>query len=324
MHDEDHHGPLTHEEVSILRAVLELRGKTAEEVMTKLDDVFMLSVNAKLDEETMGKLLEAGHSRIPVYSQFREDIIGVCLVKQLILLDPEDSIPVSKSRIGRLPRVKKDTPLFEILHVFEEGRSHMAVVVDEIPLNESEPNSIVTASPLWIASPHNKTHRRFRTLGIITLEDVIEELIGQEIVDETDVYVDINNKVKVGRMLDLLSRESSFLSPSTSAELNLSSETRPLVSPNMNAKYGSTSVNPKTPLATPKMRARKFRESLVPAHELLKEVSSNVTPVHGFVGGQRVIISESGEVEVEVPHFTLDRSSRPASPNNIGNLESLD
>ncbi|KAI9342899.1 hypothetical protein BDR26DRAFT_801615, partial [Obelidium mucronatum] len=181
MHDEDHHGPLNHEEVSILRAVLELRGKTAENVMTKLDDVFMLSLDTKLDESAMKLLIDAGHSRVPVYNNIREDIIGVVLVKQLILLDPEDAVPVYRSRIGRLPRVKRDTPLFEILHVFEEGRSHMAIVVDELPLDEeSFPNTIITASPLWIPSP-KVGQRRFATLGIITLEDVIEELIGQEI-----------------------------------------------------------------------------------------------------------------------------------------------
>ncbi|KAJ3141918.1 hypothetical protein HK100_005572 [Physocladia obscura] len=332
MHDEDHHGPLTHEEVSILRSVLELRGKTAENVMTKLDDVLMLSLDAKLDESTMAMLLEAGHSRVPVYNQFREDIIGVCLVKQLILLDPEDCIPVYKSRIGRLPRVKKDTPLFEILHVFEDGRSHMAVVVDEVPLEESLPNTIVTASPLWIASPHAKTQRRFSTLGVITLEDVIEELIGQEIVDETDVYVSNNTKVKVGRMLEMLSRENSafMVSPLLGSTETDNTESRPLLSSHQGGgltAYGATSSSAKPPPVTPRMRAvRKFRETLVPAHEILQEISTqNVAPVFGFEAGQRILISDNGDIEVDVPHLALDQSITMAgSKATRKNLESLD
>ncbi|ORY53136.1 DUF21-domain-containing protein [Rhizoclosmatium globosum] len=316
MHDEDHQGPLNHEEVSILRAVLELRGKTAENVMTKLDDVLMLPLDAELDEPTMKMLMEAGHSRVPVYNHIREDIIGVILVKQMITLDPEDATPVHKSRIGRLPRVKKDTPLFEILHVFEEGRSHMAIVVDELPMEEeSFMNTIVTSSPLWISSPQ-PGQRRFATLGIITLEDVIEELIGQEIVDETDVYVDVNTKVKVGRVLDLImSRENSAQgSPLLGYEEN--DENRPLIGKTLSpAMYGSTSGattlrSPAMAPVTPRMRAtRKFRETMVPAHELLQEFSARATPpVYGFEGGQRVLIAETGAVEVDVPHLALDQS----------------
>ncbi|TPX52747.1 hypothetical protein CcCBS67573_g09816, partial [Chytriomyces confervae] len=58
MHDEDNRGPLNHEEVSILRAVLELRGKTAETVMTKLMDVFMLPLTSKFDRKTLNTLLK--------------------------------------------------------------------------------------------------------------------------------------------------------------------------------------------------------------------------------------------------------------------------
>ncbi|KAJ3027504.1 UNVERIFIED_CONTAM: hypothetical protein HDU68_003692 [Siphonaria sp. JEL0065] len=379
MHDEDHHGPLNHEEVSILRAVLELRGKTAENVMTKLDDVLMLSLDTKLDESTMNLLLDAGHSRVPVYNNIREDIIGVVLVKQLILLDPEDAVPVYKSRIGRLPRVKRDTPLFEILHVFEEGRSHMAIVVDELPLEEeSFPNTIITASPLWIPSPKTG-QRRFATLGIITLEDVIEELIGQEIVDETDVYVDVNTKVKVGRVLDLiLSRDNSSVlnSPTLEAvddEQTYQNENAPLLAGNgvnglglrsplsgptggagfnirsplsrPTSSYGATSSSALKPaqssgatatLRSPRMKggsSRKFRETLVPAHELLQEFSARAAPpVFGFEDGQRVLISESGSVEVDVPHLALDKphvrsvspSASSGSQGSTHQLETLD
>ncbi|KAJ3152141.1 hypothetical protein HK101_001835 [Irineochytrium annulatum] len=214
LHGEDFEGPLTREEVSILRAVLELRDKTVATIMTSITDVVMLPLEARLDRATINFLLQAGHSRVPVYNMDPEDVIGVVLVKQLVLLDPDDATPLADIRIGRLPRIRHDTPLFEILHVFEEGGSHMAVVVEELPLEEHVAGTIVTSSPLWVSTSPVLHARRYRTLGIVTLEDVIEEMIGQEIVDETDVYVDVGAKVKVARAFHEMERRlarSGFL-----------------------------------------------------------------------------------------------------------------
>jgi hypothetical protein len=68
-------------------------------------------------------------------------------------------------------RVSIHAPAFDLLNAFQEGRSHLAIVEDD----------------------------QGKTIGIITLEDVIEELIQEEIVDETDVYVDMHTKLKVAR-----------------------------------------------------------------------------------------------------------------------------
>ncbi|KAJ1560122.1 hypothetical protein HK405_008159, partial [Cladochytrium tenue] len=176
MHDEGNHGPLTNEEVTILRAVLETREKTVGAIMTNYSK---LATPEFLSHD------------------IRENIIGVVLVKQLVLLDPDDATPLSELKIGRLPKIRVDTPLFEILHVFETGKSHMAIVVEEIPIEETLVESAITQSPLWVAAGPDSTLRRFRPIGVVTLEDVIEEMIGQEIVDETDVYVDVGAKIKV-------------------------------------------------------------------------------------------------------------------------------
>ena len=55
-------------------------------------------------------------------------IVGALLVKQCVLLDPEDAVPVSEMLINALPTVPWDEPLLNVLNVFQEGRSHMAIV----------------------------------------------------------------------------------------------------------------------------------------------------------------------------------------------------
>ncbi|KAJ3278437.1 hypothetical protein HK104_002345, partial [Borealophlyctis nickersoniae] len=192
LHGEDKAGPLTRDEVSIIRAVLDLREKSVANVMTTLEHVFMLPLEAKLNQTTIEQIERAGHSRVPVYKGHRTNIVGVVLVKQLVSYDPAEEVPVSSIKIRRLPRVMANTQLFEILHVFEEGGSHMAVVVDEIQAGEVVPDEEITVDALG---------KSYKTLGIITLEDVIEELLGEEIIDETDVYVDVATKLKVARVI---------------------------------------------------------------------------------------------------------------------------
>lgn len=166
---------LNEDEVTIIRAVLELNDKTLKDVMTPIEDVFTLPSDHVLDEKAVEELVKLGYSRVPIHAPNRPDaILGMLLVKRLIQYDPEDSWPVSRFTLTPLPEASPELNLLDAINYMQVGRSHMILV-------SQHPGEATGA------------------LGVVTLEDIIEEMIGEEIVDETDVFVDVHNKVKVER-----------------------------------------------------------------------------------------------------------------------------
>lgn len=146
---------LNQDEVTIISAVLDLKGKPVEQVMTPMDDVFVMSEDTVLDEQTMDRILSEGYSRIPIHAPGKpRDFVGMLLVKMLITYDPEDGCQVRDFPLATLPETRPETSCLDIVNFFQEGKSHM-VLVSECPGDD-----------------HG-------ALGVVTLEDVIEELIGE-------------------------------------------------------------------------------------------------------------------------------------------------
>jgi len=143
-----------------LRGALDLKNKTVIDASTKLKDCFMLRINDKMNKKVLKEIYDKGHSRVPIYRGAKEHIVGMLLVKNLILFDPSSEIVIGELEINRLPMVSSNLPLYSLLDMFQTGKAHMAVVLDE--------------------------KDGMTPLGIITLEDVIEELIQEEIEDEDD------------------------------------------------------------------------------------------------------------------------------------------
>ncbi|CAO3609445.1 unnamed protein product [Cunninghamella blakesleeana] len=166
---------LTIDEVTMINAVLDLRSKSVATIMTPIEDVFTLSTDDILNEEVVERILTNGYSRIPIHIPNEPfNFVGMLLTKLLITYDPQDAFPVKDLPISTLPETGPETSCLDILNFFQEGKSHMVLVSER-------PGDIDGA------------------IGVITLEDVIEELIGEEIVDETDVYIDVHNKIRVIR-----------------------------------------------------------------------------------------------------------------------------
>lgn len=167
-------------EVNIISGALELRRKTVGEVMTHIEDAFMLSLDSILDFETVSDIMKSGFSRIPVYDGHPKNIVTLLYIKDLAFVDTDDNTPLKTlCEFYQNPChfVFEDVTLDIMFNQFKEGnKGHMAFVHRVNNEGEGDPF--------------------YETIGLLTLEDVIEELIQAEIIDETDVFVDNRTKIR--------------------------------------------------------------------------------------------------------------------------------
>ena len=131
---------------------------TAWDVMTPRVDIFAWKDSLTL-EEIIGELKSVPYSRVPVYRDTTDDISGILYVREAYENYVAGRTTVTLSRLARDPLfVPGSLPLTRLLHQFQARRIHMGIIADEFG----------------------------GTDGLATLEDILEELVG-EIVDETDV-----------------------------------------------------------------------------------------------------------------------------------------
>ncbi|CAJ0602039.1 unnamed protein product [Cylicocyclus nassatus] len=167
-------------ELKIAVGAMEIADKVVEDVMTKLADVFMIPDTTVLNTKTVAEIVRMGYTRIPVYSDGdKNNVTDLLFVKDLALLDPDDNFTV-KTVCGYhkhpVKFVFNDTPLSILLEAFKKGEGHLAMVKQ---LNSSE--------------DHDPT---YELVGVVTLEDIVEEILQAEINDEFDVVSDNVNKIK--------------------------------------------------------------------------------------------------------------------------------
>ncbi|KAK4470257.1 hypothetical protein MN116_005829 [Schistosoma mekongi] len=196
-------GTVATDEMNIITGALALTTKTVADVMTPLSDAFMLSYSAILDFHTMNEIFSHGYTRIPVFEGDRQNIRAVLNVKDLAFINTDDKVPVSTvcDFYNRSIIIVLDaTNLGVMLKEFRQGRAHMAFVERLVTEGECDP------------------YREM--IGLVTLEDVIEEIIQAEIVDETDILTDnVHHQVRQLRKRDFRmfglhdSQSKSRLSP---------------------------------------------------------------------------------------------------------------
>ncbi|KAA6345169.1 Magnesium and cobalt efflux protein CorC [termite gut metagenome] len=144
------------EEKNILQGIIRFGGETAKEIMTSRLDMVDLDVKTSL-YEVMQCIVENTYSRIPVYSDSRDNIKGILYIKDLLPhLNVQDEFSW-QSLIRPAYFVPETKMIDDLLRDFQENKIHIAIVIDEFG----------------------------GTSGIVTMEDIIEEIVG-EIQDEYD------------------------------------------------------------------------------------------------------------------------------------------
>jgi len=183
---------LEKKEINIVHGALVLKQKNVKDVMTPLDDCYMLPIDTDLNFEALTEIKEQGYSRIPVYEGERNNIVHILYAKDLLFIDPDDEKPIEevcKFYKNEVNFVYDDVILTDMFDEFKSGeKGHMAVVQEVVTAGSGDPY--------------------LETVGLITLEDIVEEIIQQEIVDETDVIID--NKTKKKRKRERYKKDADF------------------------------------------------------------------------------------------------------------------
>ena len=167
-------------ERKIIQGALELQEKIAIDIMTPIDKVFMLEISTKLDYPTLREIYAKGFSRIPIYERTRDNIVGILMARDLILVNPDKamlSLKQLSSIIIRDVVVVDDVDKVEpLLTHFKKGLTHIGVVTKIVGGQIGK-------------DPHRQV------IGIVTMEDIIEELIQDKIEDEYEI--DVRNERKL-------------------------------------------------------------------------------------------------------------------------------
>jgi hypothetical protein len=189
---------ITKEEVSILAGALDFSSKRVDQVMTPIKDAYMININDRLTAQMIKSLLESGYSRIPVYENEKTNVVGMFYVKDLALVNPDIGFRIGDiiHIIGRkFPKVVASTKLSEMLTAFKECRCHISLVFRYL----NEPQIPEEADQTLDHHHHHGDDgdddggsdsklAEIENVGLVTLEDLFEEILQSEINDETDTH----------------------------------------------------------------------------------------------------------------------------------------
>jgi magnesium and cobalt exporter, CNNM family len=151
-------GVLEAEEEQMISAVIELGEGRVHEVMVPRIDVTAIPAETAF-ADALDTILREGHSRIPVYEESIDNVIGILYAKDLLPYLKDNAEPPELRRLLRAPLfVPESMSVDDLLHELQRRKVHIAVVLDEYG----------------------------GTAGIVTIEDLLEEIVG-EIQDEYDV-----------------------------------------------------------------------------------------------------------------------------------------
>jgi metal transporter CNNM len=159
----EHLGPsaeseLDEDEVEIMRGALQLSEKRVSEILTPIEDVFWLTPATELTQKRINEIKANSYSRIPIFNKQLTICFGILLMKDLVDIDfDEKTYRVDELLLHPVNSVGSRTALDTMFRVFINSHSHL------IPIERDD-----------------------KIIGVVTIEDLIEEILGHEIQDETD------------------------------------------------------------------------------------------------------------------------------------------
>ncbi len=151
-------GLITSREEQMISSIFDFRETLASEIMTPKAEMVTADSSSSV-AELVRLVIDEGYTRIPLYENTPDSIIGILHAKDLLRICSQADQPVRQLERYFLPPVfiQESTPIIDLLRFFQEKKTHMAIVNDEFG----------------------------GVRGLVTLEDVLEEIVG-EIVDEHD------------------------------------------------------------------------------------------------------------------------------------------
>lgn len=168
-HIDDKSSELDDDEVEIMKGALALSEKRVREIMTDIEQSYWLTADTELTDSRIDEIKMKGYSRIPIFDEDLTQCYGLLLMKDLVDMDFDDhrykvsDIPLHPTKI-----VGSMTALDTMFRNFINARAHL------MPLERDD-----------------------KIIGIVTIEDLFEEIIGHEIEDETDRHRKLIKKSSV-------------------------------------------------------------------------------------------------------------------------------
>jgi metal transporter CNNM len=158
-HEDSEHSTIDEDEERIVHGALQFSHRRVREVMTPAEEVEMYDENQKLSQDFFEEVTEKGYSRVPIYSGNKNNIKGILYVKDLLVEDDDIAINQTEEAFDTKYLVVRSSSMLDVvLGKMLKAKQHLAIV--------------------------NNKNDQF--VGVISLEDIIEEIIQQEIDDEDD------------------------------------------------------------------------------------------------------------------------------------------
>ncbi len=165
-HNAEEFDRISKHELRIAENALLFGEKLVQDHMTPLNTVYFVDVSEELTPVVIGELHDSGHSRFPVYEVSNQNIVGTLYLRDAIRLKTPK--PVQKVMRDDVYYINEQQPLDVALHGFIKTRHHLFVVVNEFE----------------------------DVVGVLSIEDVIEQIIGHPIHDEDDRFDDLRSVAK--------------------------------------------------------------------------------------------------------------------------------